>query len=43
MSGIEKKKMRRMVLEQGRRIDGRKVDEIRPITCELQVLPRVHG
>jgi polyribonucleotide nucleotidyltransferase len=40
---IEKKKMRRMVLQEGRRIDGRRTDEIRPITCELQVLPRVHG
>ncbi|MEA2062483.1 MAG: polyribonucleotide nucleotidyltransferase, partial [Gemmatimonadota bacterium] len=40
---IEKEKMRRMVLESERRIDGRKVDEIRQITCEIGVLPRVHG
>jgi polyribonucleotide nucleotidyltransferase len=40
---IEKKKMRQMVLQEGRRIDGRKNDEIRDITCEVQVLPRVHG
>ncbi|MFH1069587.1 MAG: polyribonucleotide nucleotidyltransferase [Candidatus Glassbacteria bacterium] len=40
---IEKRKMRRMVLRESRRIDGRRMDEIRPITCELQVLPRVHG
>ena len=40
---LEKKKMRRMVLTEGRRIDGRKLDEIRDITCEIQVLPRVHG
>jgi polyribonucleotide nucleotidyltransferase len=40
---IEKKIMRRMVLQEGRRIDGRKNDEIRDITCEIQVLPRVHG
>lgn len=35
--------MRRMVLEEGRRIDGRKVYEIRPITCYAGVLPRTHG
>lgn len=40
---VEKKKMRQMVIQEGRRIDGRKSDEIRDITCELQVLPRVHG
>ena len=40
---IEKNKMRRMVLDEGRRIDGRKTDEIREITCEIGVLPRVHG
>ncbi|MEA1996329.1 MAG: polyribonucleotide nucleotidyltransferase [Gemmatimonadota bacterium] len=40
---IEKKKMRTMVLDEGRRIDGRKRDEIRKITSELEVLPRVHG
>ncbi|MBW7996169.1 MAG: polyribonucleotide nucleotidyltransferase [Candidatus Glassbacteria bacterium] len=40
---IEKAKIRAMILEDGRRIDGRKLDEIRDITCEVQVLPRVHG
>jgi len=40
---IQKEKMRRMVLDEGRRIDGRKPDEIREITCEIGVLPRVHG
>jgi polyribonucleotide nucleotidyltransferase len=40
---LEKEKMRRMVLAEGRRVDGRKPDEIREITCELEVLPRVHG
>lgn len=34
---------RRMILDQGKRIDGRKTDEIRPITCETGLLPRVHG
>jgi polyribonucleotide nucleotidyltransferase len=40
---IEKHKMRRMVIDEGRRIDGRKTDEIRDITCDIGVLPRVHG
>ena len=35
--------MRKNVLEKGERIDGRKVDEIRPISVQLDVLPRVHG
>jgi polyribonucleotide nucleotidyltransferase len=34
---------REMVLKEGRRIDGRKFDEIRPITCEVGLLPRPHG
>ncbi|MFH1754213.1 MAG: polyribonucleotide nucleotidyltransferase, partial [Candidatus Latescibacterota bacterium] len=34
---------RRMVLHDGVRIDGRKATEIRPIDCELGVLPRAHG
>ncbi|MCJ7499157.1 polyribonucleotide nucleotidyltransferase [bacterium] len=40
---MEKDLMRTMVLEEGRRIDGRKPDEIRDITCEVGVLPRTHG
>jgi polyribonucleotide nucleotidyltransferase len=40
---MEKELMRTMVLEDGRRIDGRKPDEIRDITCEVGVLPRTHG
>jgi len=39
----EKDAMRRQILEQGVRSDGRKVDEIRPITCEVDILPRTHG
>lgn len=34
---------RRMILEDGIRPDGRKTTEIRPIWCEVDVLPRVHG
>ena len=40
---IEKRIVRRKITEQGKRIDGRGLDEIRPITCEVSVLPRVHG
>jgi polyribonucleotide nucleotidyltransferase len=40
---IEKEAMREMILETGRRIDGRRADEIRPISCEVGVLPRTHG
>jgi polyribonucleotide nucleotidyltransferase len=34
---------RDMILKEGRRIDGRAFDEIRPITCEVGILPRPHG
>ena len=37
------KAIRTNVLEDGIRQDGRKIDEIRPISCEVGVLPRVHG
>lgn len=35
--------MRKMILEEGRRLDGRGPKDIRPITCEVGVLPRNHG
>ena len=35
--------LRTSILNDGVRTDGRKVDEIRPITCEVGVLPRAHG
>ena len=38
-----KKISRDLVLKEGRRIDNRKFDEIRPITCETGILPRTHG
>lgn len=40
---LEKRIMRAMVLSEGVRADGRKTDEIRPIACEVGVVPRVHG
>jgi len=40
---MQKKVCRDLVLKDGRRIDGRKFDEIRPITCEVGLLSRPHG
>ena len=37
------KTMRSTLLSKKTRIDGRKLDQIRPITCEIDVLPKVHG
>lgn len=42
--GITKKLMRQQVISDGLRVDGRKLDEVRPISCDVGVLPtRVHG
>lgn len=38
-----KEKMRKMIVEEGRRLDGRKLDQIRPISIEIGILPRAHG
>ena len=40
---LEKKCVRKMILEEHKRPDGRKLDEIRPLSCEVGLLPRVHG
>lgn len=40
---IEKESVRTMILEENKRLDGRKPAEIRPITCEVGILPRTHG
>ena len=41
---ITKKKMRQQIVEEGVRVDGRKLDEVRPISCRVGLLPRrVHG
>lgn len=39
----EKEQVRQAILEQGIRFDGRGFKEIRPIRCEVSVLPRTHG
>lgn len=43
MTKIEKEEMRRSILNDSKRIDGRGLKDIRPITCEVGVLPRTHG
>ena len=40
---LEKACVREMILEEHKRPDGRKIDEIRPLSCEVGLLPRVHG
>ncbi|MEL3907722.1 MAG: polyribonucleotide nucleotidyltransferase [Treponemataceae bacterium] len=35
--------LRNNILDHSKRVDGRKLDEIRPITCEIDILPRAHG
>ncbi|ANT64334.1 MULTISPECIES: polyribonucleotide nucleotidyltransferase [Prosthecochloris] len=40
---IEKQVMREMILQDAKRLDGRKLDEVRPISIELGLIPRAHG
>lgn len=43
LRAIEKKTMRERILTKGERADGRGLDDIRPISCEVGILPRTHG
>ena len=43
LDDLQKQICRDLILVESRRIDGRKFDEIRPITCEVGILPRPHG
>lgn len=43
LDAVHKQVSRDLVLTEGLRIDGRKSDEIRPISCEVGLLPRPHG
>lgn len=43
LNGLLEKNMRANILEKELRLDGRKIDEIRPISCHIGVLPRPHG
>jgi len=40
---LEKKCVREMIYKEHKRPDGREIDEIRPLSCEVGVLPRTHG
>lgn len=40
---VEKEAMRRSILDEGKRLDGRKTEEIRPIWSEIDYLPGAHG
>ena len=40
---LEKKTVRRLILEEHKRVDGRALDEIRPLSAEVDILPRTHG
>ncbi len=40
---LEKKCVREMIFKEHKRPDGRQIDEIRPLSCEVGLLPRVHG
>jgi polyribonucleotide nucleotidyltransferase len=40
---LEKKEMRSMIINDKQRLDGRKLNQVRPISTEVSVLPRVHG
>jgi polyribonucleotide nucleotidyltransferase len=40
---VEKEAVRRVILDDSLRLDGRKTDEIRPIWCEVDYLPAAHG
>ncbi len=43
LRSYEKKALREKILASGTRIDGRDLDTVRDITCEVEVLPRAHG
>ncbi|MFP4059998.1 MAG: polyribonucleotide nucleotidyltransferase [Bacteroidales bacterium] len=40
---VQKDAVRKLILDEGIRLDGRKLDEIRPIWCEIDYLPSAHG
>jgi polyribonucleotide nucleotidyltransferase len=40
---LKKDVVRETIVQEGRRLDGRGLGDVRPITCEVEVLPRTHG
>ncbi len=43
LSSYKKKVMRDRIVSKGERLDGRSFEDVRPITCEIGILPRAHG
>lgn len=43
ISDLKSEFVRTMIVDQGKRIDGRGLTDVRPITCDVGVLPRAHG
>ncbi len=43
LNDVEKEEVRKFIIEKRKRVDGRSFDEIRPISCEVGILPRTHG
>ena len=43
LEAVVKKTVRGRILKEGKRADGRALDELRPITCDVGILPRTHG
>lgn len=43
LTAVEKDKVRDLITAQNRRVDGRNFTDIRPVSCEISVLPRTHG
>ncbi len=43
LDAVVKQTLRRNILEKGQRADGRAPDELRPISCDVGILPRTHG
>jgi len=43
LDAMKKERLRSLIIDESVRVDGRGLDEVRPITCEAGVLPRTHG
>ncbi len=43
LSEVEEENIRLYIIQKKKRVDGRRFDEVRQITCEVGVLPRTHG
>ena len=43
MEKLQKQIVRRWILDEGKRVDGRSITEIRPLSADVGILPRTHG